>query len=240
MTVLLVSFAIIAVAAATYGLTGFGFALVAIPLLAVAIDARTAVVAVTLDFVVMAAVVAVRERGSVYWPAAIVLFATSLAGMPFGLLALVATSERLLTGMIAVCVLVTTFLMWRGMHLRDGRATVATAGVISGVLATSTGTAGPPVVVAFQAMGYDPASFRATLSAVFTAMSIIALGGFLLAGQVGNREIAIGLVGLPAMLAGWACGNALFRRVEAARFRQLVLSALVVTAVVTMMRAITG
>lgn len=240
MTVLFVSFAIILLASATYGLTGFGFALVAIPLLAVVTDPRTAVVAVTLDFVVMAAVVAIRERGSVRWSAAAVLFASSLVGMPLGLLVLVATSERLLTAIIAACVLGTTVLTWRGMRLRDRPATVAAAGVISGVLATSTGTAGPPVIAALQAMGYDPPAFRATLSAVFTAISITAIAGFVVAGQMSSNAVATGLVGLPAMVGGWACGNAMFRRIKPARFRQFVLAALATTATVTLIRAIVG
>lgn len=240
MTVLLASFAIILLAAATYGLTGFGFALVAVPLLAIVTDPRTAGVAMLIAFVPVGPVLAVRDRDSIRWSAAALLCGAALLGMPLGLLVLVAASERLLTGIIGVCVLGSALLLWRGLKLRDAPVTVLTAGMISGVLSTSTATSGPPMVVALRAMGYEPVSFRATLSVAFTAMSVTALAGRALTGQMGSTAVAIGLVGIPAMLAGWACGNALFRSLDPIRFRRLVLYALAITGALTVLRAITS
>lgn len=240
MTVLLVSFAIVLVAAVIQALTGFGFALVAVPLLALVTDPRNAVVVGVFGTMALAAVVAVRARDQVKWTAAAGLVGASLVGMPIGLLVLLAAPERLLTGLIAVSVLVSTVLVWRGLRLRHGGATIAAAGVVSGVLTTSTGTAGPPLVIALQAMGYDAHKFRATAAVVFTVTGLIAIMGLVVAAQVSGDVIAIGLIGLPALLVGGLFGNALFRRIDPAGFRSLVLGLLALTAAVTFLHALAG
>lgn len=240
MVVLMVCSVIIVIATATYALTGFGFGLVAVPLLAVATDPRTAVAVAAIDTVALAIVVAVRDRHHVRWVTGATTFVGALVGMPLGLAVLIISPERVLTALIALALLGCTVLIWRGFRVRSTTATVATAGVISGILATSTGTSGPPVVVTYQAMGYDPATFRATLSMVFTATGLCAIGAFAASGQLPTSAVTIGLVGVPAMFVGWWCGNALFQRLASDRFRQLVLAVLAITAMVTLVFAVLG
>lgn len=89
-------------------------------------------------------------------------------------------------------------------------------------------------------MGYDPAKFRATLSAMFAGTSVLSLVGFAVAGQVNSHSIWIGLVGLPVVRLGWFAGNAVFSRINPDRFRNVVLVALLVGAVVTLSSALSS
>jgi hypothetical protein len=234
---LLAAFAILLLAALAQAVTGFGFALVAVPLLALAADPRSAVVAAGLASLAMNLVVAAREHRHVRWVETGQLLAAGALGMPLGIWLLRAAPERVLGALIAVCVLGCVALVWRDVRLR-APTPLATGGigVLAGALSTATGTNGPPLVAAFHAMGYDPRTFRATLAAVFAGSGAVGGGGFLLSGLVTPLVAWIALVGLPAIGFGWLIGDRLFRRLSTTRFRTIVLAALVVSCAVTLLR----
>jgi uncharacterized membrane protein YfcA len=238
--VLLAVFAILLAASVTQAVTGFGFALVAVPLLAAATDAHTAVVGAALLSPLITVTMAVRERTHVRWRTALAIVGAALLGMPFGLLVLSGAPERVLTALIAVVALGCTLIVWRGIRIGTGITTVGVVGVLTGALGTATGTSGPPLVAAFQAMGYDPRTFRATIAAVFTATGLLGLVGYAVAGQVHTSALVVGLAGAPAVALGWLAGNRLFARIDPARFRRLVLVALVISSLATLARALAG
>lgn len=239
MSALLVAFVVVLLAAAVQAVTGFGFALVAVPLVALATDPRTAVVGAGLAGLGMSLAVTMRERAHVRWRTTGLLLATAVAGMPLGLLLLRSASDQVLTALIAACALGGTALVWRRARLRTaGPVALSAVGVLVGTLSTATGTNGPPMVAAFQAMGYDARTFRATIAAVFSGTGTASVAGFFMAGVVTSDGLWIGAVGTPAMVLGWLLGDRLFRRLDADRFRGVVLAALVVTSVVTFARAV--
>jgi uncharacterized protein len=235
---LLAAFTIVLLAATVQAATGFGFALVSVPLLALTTDPRTAVVASGIAGLAVTVTVAVRERYHARWRTAGVLLAAAVLGMPAGLLVLRVAPERVLTALIGIAVVACALLVWRGLRVPSNRPAVVGVGLVAGVLSTSTGTNGPPLVAAFQAMGYDPRTFRATLAAVFTGTGVCSLAGFALAGQVTTEAARVGLVGVPAVLLGWWAGNLMFHRIEPGRFRRVVLAALVVGGLAIAARAV--
>jgi uncharacterized protein len=235
-----VAFLVVLVAAATQALTGFGYSLLAVPLLAIILDPKTAVVAAAIAGMALNLGTVAAERAHAQWRAAGTLALFGAIGIPLGLVLLAALSDVALRILIAVVVLLCTAQVWRGVRLPEHPAVVAVAGFVSGTLGTSTGTNGPPLVAAFQAMGYDPRQFRATLGAVFTFTGALGLIGFVVAGQISGAAMAIGLGTVPGALLGWLAGNRLFARIAAAKFRRVVLAALVVSAIVTGVRALRG
>jgi len=233
-------FVILLTASVTQAVTGFGFALVAVPLLAAATDARTAVVGAALVSQLITVTMAARERSHVRWRTAVAIVGAALLGMPFGLLVLRGAPERALTALIAVVAFACTLIVWRGARIGTGIATVGMVGVLTGALGAATGTSGPPLVAAFQAMGYDPRTFRATIAVVFTGSGMFSIAGYALAGQMHRSALWVALAGVPAVALGWWAGNRLFARIDPARFRQVVLVGLVVSATVTLARAVLG
>lgn len=234
------AFVVLTLAAAAQSATGFGFALIAVPLLTLVTDAPTAVVVSALVSLVQTGAVTVRERRHVAWRTVGVTLATTVVGMPLGLLLLVRLPERGLAAVIAVVVIGFAVLLWRGVRLREGPVTVGAAGVLSGTLATSTGTDGPPLVAAFQGMEFAPEPFRATLAAIFTSSKVFALAGFAVFGQLTVPALVIALSGVPAAGLGWYVGNQIFGRVDPARFRLLVLATLAMSGAITLLTAIFG
>jgi uncharacterized membrane protein YfcA len=239
--VVLVAFVVVFVAAFAQAITGFGFALIAVPLLALATDPRHAVVTSCVVSLGATLLAMVRERAHVQWRTVARLLCCALAGVPLGLLVLRFMPDRVLTGLIAVSVLACAALVWRRARLRrQGRAAVAAVGLLVGAMSTATGTNGPPLVAAFQAMGYDRQTFRATLAAVFCGTGVASLAGFVATDLVDTRVLWLGLAGAPAVVGGWFAGDALFARIDATVFRRIVLASLVVIAAVTGFRALTA
>jgi uncharacterized protein len=238
--ILVLAFLIVFAAAVTQAVTGFGFALVSVPLLTLLADPRTAVVACAVAGLVLTVTVAARERAFVQWRTAGLLFAAAVLGMPAGLLILVAAPERVLTLLIGIAVVACALLVWRGWRLSGGWLAVVGVGMLTGVLSTSTATSGPPLVAALHAMGLEPRSFRATLAAVFTGTGSASVAGFALADQLTPVALRIGLVGVPAVVLGWWGGNVLFHRIDARRFRQVAFGALMAAGTVILTRAMIG
>jgi uncharacterized membrane protein YfcA len=222
------AFVMVTMSAAAQALTGFGFALLAVPLLALVTSVENAVVAACIASLALTSGTTWVERAHVRWSTAGRLVAASAVGLPIGLLILTTLSDRALAVLVGVVVLASTWIVW---------PTLAGIGVLVGVLTTSTGTNGPPLVAAFQSLGYPPRAFRATLATVFTGCGAVSLGLFIVGGEVSPRALDLALVGIPAIALGWWLGDRVFHRVPAERFRGLVLVALILASTITIVRS---
>ncbi|WP_020520749.1 sulfite exporter TauE/SafE family protein [Catelliglobosispora koreensis] len=226
MSTYLICFLILTLAAFAQTVSGFGFALAAVPLLSLVIDPVTAVVTATLGSVLLCLITAVADRAHIDWRSSWTLTLTSVLGMPFGLLCLTLLPASVLRAVIAVVVVACLFLVWRRWQLRPGIWRVGVAGAVSGVLQTATGTNGPPLVAALQALGLDPRQFRATLAATFCVGGAFAITGFAVSGVVTREAVLLSALSLVATGIGGLAGHRVFLRIDPARFRHVVLVAL--------------
>ena len=160
--------------------------------------------------------------------------------MPIGLLVLTHADDQVLTATIGVTILVLTAWLWRGLTLPEGQPTELVAGFVSGTLATSVGTNGPPMVIAFQAVGLEPRPFRATLQACFVGQGTIALALFLSRGLVVHDVGVAFLVGAPAAVIGALIGDRIAPRVHSGPFRNAVLILLVLSGALALGDALFG
>ncbi|GAA2354124.1 hypothetical protein Cme02nite_46910 [Catellatospora methionotrophica] len=237
MTLYLLAFAVIAVAAFAQAISGFGFSLVAVPLLAMIVDPQPAVIAATIVSMGLNSANAYHHRTHIDLGATRRLLLWALPGLPLGVLALRLLPSGALVAVIALVTLACTVVVWRGWRIAPGGWTLRGAGLLSGVLTTATATNGPPLVAALQAMRLEPRAFRATLALLFAVVSPIALVGFGIAGLLGMRAVLVAVVGLPAAALGGWLGNRLFDRFDAGMFRRMVLGALVVSSAAALAKA---
>jgi uncharacterized protein len=234
------AFLIAVLAAFAQSVSGFGSALVAVPLLSVLAGPRTAVVTITALSIAMTALGTFRERRHVEWRVAGTLAATGLVGMPVGLLLLTALDARTLTLVIAALVLVFAVLLARGWSADPGPWARRSSGVLSGAMLTSTGMNGPPLVITLQAMKLRPSSFRATLQAVFCSQDVAAVAGFAAVGQLSPTALVAVVAGLPGLPLGWLLGDRVFTGFDAEVFRRVVLGMLVLSALAAGLSVVVG
>ena len=233
-----VAAALIAVLAGlSQSVTGFGFSMVAIPLLALWSDSRLAIVAITMLAAFCTLVGGIRERAHVDWRTSRLVTVSAVVGMPFGLVALKLASVRTLSLLIGLMVLVSVVVLARGVRLEPGIGHTLGAGWLSGALLTSTGMNGPPLVAAFQAMRLTPHTFRATLQAAFFVQDLFAIAGFAIIGQVSVPALVAAAAGVPGVLVGWFLGDRVFAHLSPRVFRVLVLLLMTATGCVALAEA---
>ena len=122
-------FGVVALAAAAQAVSGFGFALIGTPLVAVLVGPKEAVVGLTMIGLVLVAQLSLRGRGHVDRPTVGVVTAAAIVGMPLGLVVLVLADDRVLTVVIAIAVIAFSLLMLHEARVPAGRTTDATAGL---------------------------------------------------------------------------------------------------------------
>ncbi len=220
---------VVAIAATVQLSAGFGFALAAVPMMSVVIDAHDAVV-VTLALAMLTnAYQAWSGRREVDRGVAARMLGGAAVGLPVGLLVFLRADERVLGAIIGVAVLVAVVVIALGLDLRHaGPGLDVGAGVLSGALTMSAGVNGPPLVFVLQARRFDPARFRATITSVFFVLDVVGVAVFTATGDVDGEVLLAVAVALPALALGAVAGIELRRHLDARRFRTLVLVLLTV------------
>ncbi|MCC6381253.1 MAG: sulfite exporter TauE/SafE family protein [Dehalococcoidia bacterium] len=228
-----------ALASLTQSLSGFGFSLLLVPPLAMVTGPKEAVVLANAMGLLVNLTGVVRLHTAVDWQLGLTLFAAAVVGMPIGYAVLAAADPATLQILIALTVIVATLLIARGARLPGrGRLLDAGAGLLSGILNTSTSMSGPPVVLYLHGQRLAPAVFRATLTALFFASGVVAVALFMAGGRFGLAEAALTGVAAPGLVAGWFGGHLLFHRLQAAQFRRLVVLVLLASSVSALLAAL--
>jgi uncharacterized membrane protein YfcA len=226
-------------AAVVQSTAGFGFSLMLVPLLSLVIGPKETVVLSNILSAVLEAVLLIRVRQHVEWKLGGTLFAGALVGMPVGLLVVIFLSAAALKIVIAITVIFFTLMLMRGLRIHSaGRGGNVAAGVVSGVLNTSTSMSGPPVVLYLQGRGIAPGPFRATLFAYFSAISAIAVGLLAATGNFTGHVAFAAVVAVPSLVVGGFIGNRLHHRVPEERFRHLVYAILIASAISAIVSAV--
>jgi uncharacterized membrane protein YfcA len=226
-------------AAFNQAITGFGFSLVAVPLLSLATSASRAVVVVGLIGLPLTVVMAARHHDHVEWPAARTITLASLAGMPLGLVVLTVVSDSVLRIIIGVVVVVLATMIASGVRVTRGvRVVNLASGFIGGVLSTSTGTNGPPIVLGLRARRLSAQAFRSTISVVFAVSGAVSLILFAAAGRVDANALSRAAVGYPFLALGWFAGDRVAPRVNERVFSRLVVALLYASALSAIVSAV--
>jgi uncharacterized protein len=200
----------LAVGASTQAATGFGFALVAAPAIGAALDpARAVTLIALLGFAINAATLLhPRDRAAVRRTDTMGLLAWAAPGMAVGAAVLRWVDPdalRIASGALAIAA-AAVLLGGRGLALLRGRAP---AGATAGVLTTTTGFNGPPLVLYLLAHGASPDQLRATLAACFAATGAAGLLALGVAGTLRLPDSAALVAACAVACAmGWAGGRA--------------------------------
>jgi uncharacterized protein len=224
---------VVAIAAMLQAAVGFGFALVAMPLLAAVWGSEQALAVVSLVALVNSATTAVTARGHAHRATLGTITIAALAGMPFGVLALEHFPERAMRLAIAGSVAVAAGLLAFGVRIRKpGRGTNVVSGVLSGALSTSTGTSGPPLVVGLQSQSLPAPVVRSTLAAQFAITGVVSTGLLAARGHIDGDDVWLAALCIPVTIVMWQIGARLFHRFDQRRYDRVVVLLLVAAAAI--------
>lgn len=216
-------------AALVRGLTGFGMAIILVPLLGLIIPPGQAVVlGILLQLLIgpagMKIILADADRATAI-PIALIAMATTPLGMLL-LRAAPADIARLLITAVAVGAFVAVLLPKQPEGHRPGRVAVAGTGLASGILTGFAAMPGPPVVPFYMRRSLPPKVARASMMLVFFGTAI---AGTLSAWSVGLASVRLMLLALLLFVPMWIgnrLGGMAFGKVPAALWQTIVAAVL--------------
>ena len=226
------------VAATVQVVGGFGFAIVAVPLLTFVLSPATAVQCAILVEMPLILFVSLHEASWVHKRAALRLGGWSLVGVPLGVIAMHALEGRVLSIGLGILVLALAVTVRRPIRSAPAAPwSACLGGTLSGLLMGVSAMSGPPLVAALRHFDLQPREVRATASVVFALQGTVAIVILLATSSLGHRVPMAAALGATGVAAGWLVGNPVFARVDANRFTSIVVVLIAISALVTIVRA---
>ena len=221
------------------GLTGFGLALISTPILLFVYEPRTVIVLTTIFSIVINSAVAWDSWQEARKRLALALLIPALFGIVVGVEILSVIDPDYVRLGVGVIVIFSALLLVRDIRLpgAGNRWGTLLAGSASGALSTSTGLAGPPIVLLLASRDLPKHEFRGTSALYFLPMSVIGLAVLTFRGLVETPEIPLGLLLIPAAIAGKALGTAVLAHVSERAFRVVTLGLIILTGTLGVMTA---
>lgn len=204
--------------------TGYGSAVVALPVMELAFPSRMPALLILLGPPLIVLMVGI-ERTYIDAPAVIQVSSGLIIGTVLAIPVLALLSGRplrLLFGFATLAALVPLTVMRRGMARTPPRSFAA--GLASGFMGTATGISGPPLAVVF-AHEHGPVA-RSTLGMIYGIGTAFSIGALLLARRIDMTDLWLAAVLTLPVVMGFGAGRLLLRRVSR-RFLHFVILGLV-------------
>ena len=222
---------------------GFGDAVIAMPLLAMAVGLKTASPLVAFMGPTISLLILARGWRKADMRSAARLIAATCLGIPIGVYGLARLPEEpLKVALGALILLYGAFgLAKPGARIRNEKAWLPwLVGWGAGVLGGAYNTNGPPVVAYGMLRGWPPEGFRATLQGYFLPTGLMILAGHGLAGLWTGEVLRSYLYSLPAIVLGVVLGGLLNRKLTHELFAKLVYGSLAAMGAALFIRALAG
>jgi uncharacterized membrane protein YfcA len=223
--ILLITFA----AVFTQSVSGFGLALISMPLLTLLVGIQTAAPLVALLAIFLEIILVLYYRNDLDIRAVIPLAISSTVGVPIGVIALKRVDEKITLTILGLVLI--GYALYRLLDLvlptlQRERWSYA-FGFVAGILGGAYNTSGPPVIIYGDLRRWKPVEFRGNLQGFFLVNS-----GTIIIGHVWNGNLTPTiwnhfLVMIPAIVIGLLLGIALSKRINPITFRRIVLTLLI-------------
>lgn len=223
------------------GVTGFGFALAAVPFISMVVPPLHAVIVVQILQLAMAPIDLAQnhkhiDRRSLTW-----LFAGAALVAPGAAMLATRLNPDVMRTAVALFVLLGLFAILREARIPAGRGPALSAGAMAGLMAGLAAMPGPPAVAYFLGRGTDKAVSRASLLVFFAGTAGFVLLTMMMTSQAVTWAIGkTALIGLPALLAGTMLGTKLFERLGDGSYRKAALAVLLISALMTGYKGLSG
>lgn len=212
-------------AAFTQAISGFGSALVGMPLLSQLTGVKIG--APLMAFVSMALNVSMLliQRQAFRWRDIGKLLVAAMIGIPIGLVGIGLLNERIVSVGLGVLLIGYGLYAWLTPRLPELKhpAWSYAFGFASGLLAGGYNVGGPPAVIFAECKRWEPDEFRSNLQALFLMENIIVLAGHVYRQDFTPEVVNLLWIAVPALVVGIVLGVVLDRFIPDALFRKIVL-----------------
>jgi uncharacterized membrane protein YfcA len=206
-------------------MTGFGFALISVPLISLIVDVKYAIPLAAICGLIVNVYLIIKLKNHIKYFELKELIIGAVIGIPIGALFVVYTDPDILKNILGVIVLLfvaitlTNKIKQTGIDKNWGYL----FGLSSGILGGAFNTNGPPILIFFYLHGYDKYKQKASITGFFIVTSITVVTTHIFVG-LSTQEVWIdSLKLLPIVLAGIILGHSLFKKVSTLFYNRLIL-----------------
>ncbi|GAB4391285.1 MAG: sulfite exporter TauE/SafE family protein [Kiloniellaceae bacterium] len=213
--------------------TGIGFALIAIPLLALIdlafVPGPSVFVALFLSLFMTSAGRNVIER-----PELTRIGGGVVAGAAIGAVLLIFLDLDNMAPVFGAVILAAVAISLTGLHLPFTTRNLLGVGTVAGVMGVLSGIHGPPLALLYQRS--EPDKARAMIASVFFVAYVATIAALASAGHFGLRETILGIALLPGFFLGYLLAVRYLKISKPAIFRRGVLIIAAASAVALMVK----
>lgn len=210
------------------GLTGFGSALVAVPLLVLVLPLKVVVPVIVLLDYLAAMSHGIRHFHHIQWRDLLPILPFTLAGILIALSLLKQVEPGLLTDALGIFIIgyaIYSLLPLPPLH--GSRLWAAPLGSLTGLVGTVFGTGGPFIVIYLALRDLSKNAFRGTLATLFAIDGGMRLIGFAAIGFYQRDNLMLVLVAIPVMALGLYAGGHIHTSLSRQSFVRLVAGVLI-------------
>ncbi len=216
--------AVIFLAALIQTISGFGFALIVMPMLVLTLGIQIAAPLVALTGCMLYAVNLARHHQSVNVREVARLAAAAALGIPIGVWAIQSIDGHIVQRALGLLLVAYALYSIIKPHSQTVISTNWSypAGFLAGCLGGAYNTAGPPVIVYGDSQRWARNEFRSVLQALFLFNALFVIAAHFAAGHMTPGIGRYFLFAAPALLVGILAGTLIDRRLSTQHFRTVV------------------
>ncbi|MEZ5652401.1 MAG: TSUP family transporter [Burkholderiaceae bacterium] len=199
MTNLLLANLVVLLGAFVQGAAGLGFAMVAVPLLAL-IDLDLVPGPAMIGLLTVALIMALQGRHEIRWPDLLRLLPGLVVGSAVGALLLVNLTRTQLAPVLGAIILIGVAAVVSGWRVPLNLVSLTAGGAAAGAMGTIAGIHGPPLAILFSSTRASEA--RAMIAWAFVLAALLSLASLWIAGRLAPAGLGQGLALLPGLLLG--------------------------------------
>ncbi len=232
--VIVIGIVVIIFANAIQGVTGFGKALVATPILSLFIPTNEVIVIMILSGILSTTFLLIKTIKYSNFKQIWVMIVMGIIGILTGVKLLsIAPVTELKIGM-GIMVVLSAIMLGSGLKLKikENHFSYSIAGITSGFFTGLLSMGGPPVVFFLQNQQHEKHEFRGNLTLFFAFTGIFAIASLFINQMVTPDLMTKALYFIPASLVGVLLGDYLSHKVDEKLFKKIVLFILLISGVV--------
>lgn len=209
--------------------TGYGFSIIGTPFLLLIYPVHTAIQINIILSICLSAFMIFKIRKEVDKTLVLHLIKGSFLGLVFGIFIYLYANIGIIKISVGFLILLLTILLILKVTMKRTKKRDYLSGGISGLLTTSIGVPGPPLLLYFSGANLDKMTLRSTTLAYYLFVYFVSLVMQISFGGTNKTAWLGSLIALPSLFAGIYLGQYLFNWISQETFRVITYIILIFT-----------
>lgn len=198
------------------GLSGFGSAIIAIPLLSFFLDIKTCVPLVTMLGIIIGLINTRELIQHNQYRRLKPLVVSALVGIPIGVIFIASMRESIVLFILSILLISYSLYTMRGLKIRlfSHRYFAYISGFFSGWLGATLSISGPPIIFYTAAQDWPVKEKKSLLATYFLLVSILTAIGFYISGMLNDRVMILFGYSVIPLIVGTYLGIMAFNKIN--------------------------